>query len=337
MAELEFANLKGETLTKPPGSINGESFTLKNLEDCSVYILDYTSEVEVTNCNNCQIFIGPVDGPAIFDACSKCQVAVACQQFQAKNCTDIEFGLYCATQPSITSSSDIRFGCWMGAYPSLTQHFGAANLDPKTNMWDKAYDVSGEEGHPGFEIIENVHYWEVPIQGSAAPDNPVPAADGTLYSSGTSQANGKSSFDELPSENGHAPMPPAVPAPTQALGPLMPDEDHLATVVDMKEKMRQRLAAQEEKEAAAKVELIQKAATFLESFYQRRGVQKEQRTKDNRSAEKVMAVKGPEGDSEWERTINLINFGFSRPSGSDLSRYKNILFTAKAKNVPIKA
>ena len=25
---------------------------------CSVFILDYSSEVEVTNCTNCQIFIG---------------------------------------------------------------------------------------------------------------------------------------------------------------------------------------------------------------------------------------------------------------------------------------
>lgn len=35
---------------------------------------------------------GPVDGPAIFDGCNNCQVAVACQQFQAKNCSQIEFG-----------------------------------------------------------------------------------------------------------------------------------------------------------------------------------------------------------------------------------------------------
>ena len=35
---------------------------------------------------------GPVDGPAIFTNCSGGQVAVACQQFQAKNCTDVEFG-----------------------------------------------------------------------------------------------------------------------------------------------------------------------------------------------------------------------------------------------------
>lgn len=56
--EFQLADLSGETVFKNPGSINGEPFTLSNLEGCSVYLLDYTSEVEVTNCSNCRIFIG---------------------------------------------------------------------------------------------------------------------------------------------------------------------------------------------------------------------------------------------------------------------------------------
>ena len=60
-----------------------EGFAIRGLEDCSVFLLDNSSEVEVSNCVNCQIFIGPVDGPAIFDNCSNCQVAVACQQVGA--------------------------------------------------------------------------------------------------------------------------------------------------------------------------------------------------------------------------------------------------------------
>ena len=44
---------------------------------------------------------------------------------------------------------------------------------------------------------------------------------------------------------------------------------------------------------------------------------------------------GPEGDGEWEKAVSLINFGFSRPSGTDLSRFKSVLFSAKAKGVPV--
>lgn len=43
----------------------------------------------------------------------------------------------------------------------------------------------------------------------------------------------------------------------------------------------------------------------------------------------------PEGNTEWEKAVGLINFGFSRPGGTDLSRFKSVLFAAKSKNVPI--
>lgn len=35
---------------------------------------------------------GPVDGPAIFENCTNCQVAVACTVFKANNCSNSEFG-----------------------------------------------------------------------------------------------------------------------------------------------------------------------------------------------------------------------------------------------------
>lgn len=66
------------------------------------------------------------------------QVAVAAQQFQAKACMDVEFGLYCATQPTVAASTGLRFSCWMGAYPGLAAHFRSAGLNPGNNHWDKA-------------------------------------------------------------------------------------------------------------------------------------------------------------------------------------------------------
>ena len=68
---------------------------------------------------------------------------------------------------------------------------------------------------------------------------------------------------------------------------------------------------------------------------QKRSNRVEQKAKHNRDAEQSLTVSGPEGNTEWEKAVNLINFGFSRPNGTDLSRFKNVLFTAKSKNVPI--
>ena len=44
------------------------------------------------------------------------------------------------------------------------------------------------------------------------------------------------------------------------------------------------------------------------------------------------ARQGASGDNEWERAISLIDFNFTRPNGSDLSRQRGVLFSAKAKH-----
>ena len=75
------------------------------------------------------------------------QVAVAAQQFQAKGCSDVEFGLYCATVPTVATSRGLRFSCWMGAYPGLAAHFNAAGLNPMGSNWDKARLQSNPDGN----------------------------------------------------------------------------------------------------------------------------------------------------------------------------------------------
>ena len=59
------------------------------------------------------------------------------------------------------------------------------------------------------------------------------------------------------------------------------------------------------------------------------------RAKINRESEQALPAGGVEGDTEWERAVKLVDFGFSRPNGTDLSRFKNVLFSAKSKNVPL--
>ena len=42
---------------------------------------------------------------------------------------------------------------------------------------------------------------------------------------------------------------------------------------------------------------------------QRRNTTKSSRENQNREEEKLVTVAGPKGDTEWERTIDYINFG----------------------------
>lgn len=78
-------------------------------------VLQYTSHLS-------SLHAGPVDGAAIFTKCTGCQVAVACQQFQARNCNDIEFGApnVAGQRPLMTPALQTESCCVAGlAFSSL--------------------------------------------------------------------------------------------------------------------------------------------------------------------------------------------------------------------------
>lgn len=198
-ADYIFKGRSEEVLVKTPGSIRGNGFVLDTLKDCEVYILDHTTQVQVDDCINCKIFIGPCDGSVFIRDCKDCTLNVATRQLRTRDCANLKIGLYCATQPSIETSTCVEFSCWRGAYPGLTQHFGAAKLDPSKNTWMQVYDFnSGDDlGAPHWSLDESFRgWWVAPTEG--VPDCPVVAADGSLFGGGHAEPPPKSPGSALP-------------------------------------------------------------------------------------------------------------------------------------------
>ncbi|KAG2443109.1 hypothetical protein HYH02_009522 [Chlamydomonas schloesseri] len=221
-ANYMFVKRTGEVLVKLPGTINGNGFKLDTLHDCEVYILDHTSQVQVDDCVNCKIFIGPTDGSVFVRDCRDCTLCVAARQLRTRDCTRLDIALYCATQPSIETSTHIKFSCWRGAYPGLTQHFSNAKLDPSKNTWMQVYDFNAKDdlGAPHYSLDEaspaggDAGWWLPPpevLQQLAAPaESPVAAPDGSLYGGGRveppplSPGGGRQLPDSLPPSPGRA-------------------------------------------------------------------------------------------------------------------------------------
>ena len=328
---------------------------LKDLKDCTVYLLDFTSEVECTRCTNCQIFIGPVDGPAIFEECTNCHVSVACQQFQAKGSSLCDFAVYCATGPTLSNCTSISFSCWSGAYPGLGSHFTNANLDPTKNQFHKVYDASQGDGDvpPNFTVSMAPRTpWvlsSVEIAGLDAailPENPVLGPDGNVQDIGKT-ASADDVFG-LGVDSGSVPM-----EDTPHLGMVVNEpqqqsniqHDSTATVVgngaavdatsyqnqNAYQLQQQRIQRQAQEEAEKKLALQEEAATYLKEFYKQRNATRDERIKLGReeSLKRGSEETGPEGNSQWDRVISMIDFNISRPSGTDLSRFKSVLFACK--------
>ncbi len=330
------------TSSPPRTSTRSESFTLRDLVDCDIYLLDHASEVEAAGLRGCRVFLGPVDGPAIFDNCSNCTVAVASQQFQARGCRGCAFGLYCATGPALAGCADVALSCWAGAYPGLAAHFAAASLDPLDNQWARVYDADAgggaEEGgapaRASYSLAEGpeapwvVTAAEVPgLEG--APENPVPqpAAAAALEDAA------------LPLENGRAPAAEAEAAPGRAGGGGggggAPAEPVAAAAA--REGLAARLAAQACAEAETRAATAAAAAAYLERFHAARAAAREERARAAAAAP-AAAVAGPKGEGRWERTASMVELtAGARAAGAELTRFREVLAACKAREAAKRA
>ena len=141
-ADFMFADKTGEVLTKLPGQINGIDFHIRNLTDCTVYLLDWTATIMVDNCKNTTFIIGPVKGSINLRDCYDCIVSVACSQFRCRELHNSSVYLYVLSEPGIESSTNLKFAPYNVAYPKLEEHAAAVGFDLNVNKWNLIHDFT---------------------------------------------------------------------------------------------------------------------------------------------------------------------------------------------------
>lgn len=151
--DFTIAELKGETVGRLPGTVNGQQFIINNCQDCNIYIFDHSASVTIDDCIGCKIFIGPSKGSVFLRDCSQCKAVIACQQFRSRDCKGIDIMLYCDTQPIIESTTKIRFGCFHYFYPELKDQFASSGLSAYNNNWSNIHDFSPVPGEENWSLI----------------------------------------------------------------------------------------------------------------------------------------------------------------------------------------
>ena len=257
-------------------------------------------------------------------------------------------GLYTATVPSLHGCTDINVSCWSGAYPGLSAHFDAAKLDPTKNQWSKVYDASATAPGqpPNFTLAEGgAEPWEVSVEGvEGVSENPVPAPpSASAPASVPAPAPAGVVLEEalfveeqpaqaVPTENGGNPFNTGGDPGTTTGTPANTAYDvEPPATAQARDKLKERLADQSCEETEKRAEAKAAAARYLEEFYERRTAQRDARIAAGRDelAKRGSQEVGPQGESLWEKAISMVDFNAARPGGTDLSRFKGVLFSAK--------
>ena len=176
---------RGERLVLREGEVRGQSCELSELRECTVLVLDWSAQVTLDDCHDCQVLIGPVDGSLFVRNSSKLRVTAACRQLRLRDCVDCTLSLF-AHSAAIEACDRIVFGAWNGAYAGLSAHFAAAKLEPGgRNRYDRVHDFNADDDAkaaapraPRWSLQPEGAWalWEVADAG-AAVENPVPRTD----------------------------------------------------------------------------------------------------------------------------------------------------------------
>ena len=168
-AELIFQKEEGKTLIKLPGDLEGSMFKINDLKNCTVLVMDHTSQMTIDRCEGCTFILGPIKA-ALFARDSKnCEFTVSCGQFRCRDLYNSNVSLYCPSDPIVESSNGLTFMPYNLKWAQLEQYSEAADLTgqftddtgvtfEKLNHWREIFDFTPVEGKKNFKLVEPTHF-----------------------------------------------------------------------------------------------------------------------------------------------------------------------------------
>jgi protein XRP2 len=157
-----------------PDSIHGQPFSIEEVQDCEISLLDYTASLRIVRCEDTTIRCGPTKGICRVERCKGCMLTVACSHLVISECQDMIVFLLTASEPVLDSSTQITFAPYNLAYPFLHSHFSRAELDPTKNLWSRVRTQLEYGGNWSLLPSEQFFLDRKDLQGCPSPEDPVP-------------------------------------------------------------------------------------------------------------------------------------------------------------------
>lgn len=124
---------------KLPGDIDGHPFEIRDLEDCTVYLMDHTRKISISNCKGTKFLMGPVKKEFNAENCENCEFTVIANSLCLKDIKDSTLFIYTTSMPIIDNCQGLTFAPFNFKYPYLKSHCKRArvSLKSKNNKWHK--------------------------------------------------------------------------------------------------------------------------------------------------------------------------------------------------------
>ena len=140
---IEISLITKKTIIKSIGTIKGESISIKNNSQCIILIMDYSHFVEIQDCKNCSIFLGPCQTIINVQNCNELNLISASQNLNIYNVKDSKFYSFVSNYPIIDSSENIYLGNFFVQYMELPEMFIKSEL----NIWNNKWSFYEEKGN----------------------------------------------------------------------------------------------------------------------------------------------------------------------------------------------
>ncbi|OQS02227.1 hypothetical protein THRCLA_21472 [Thraustotheca clavata] len=134
-------------VVRKPGSIAGQQFIIEECKQCSIFLLDHTTSVQIDQCSDCTIFVGPCTSSLFVRDCTRVTLVCIAQQFRTRDCKDMDIWLFSTTAPIIETSSQLRIGCCRSSYFALHDQLDKAKFSIWNNKWSEIFDFTPERNN----------------------------------------------------------------------------------------------------------------------------------------------------------------------------------------------
>lgn len=144
---------QSSVVVKHINEINGDAIQIEGCKDSTIIIMDYSAQVIIEQCDNCNIFIAPCKSSVFIRNSKNISLISASQQFRCRDIEDSKFSIFSASSPAIEKTKNLKISCFCFRYTELFDLFIKADLNVWNNSWSEFIDFSDDK--------KNIQYFNV--------------------------------------------------------------------------------------------------------------------------------------------------------------------------------